>query len=117
MKPEGARGARCYRDGLCFAPSAALRFRHLLQYLFDAEARRLLARREVLERVDELGHQRLSGDDKERPLEGPIVVGIRGYVCPLIWVQTQVEYLGQAAADERRGPDFQRAFDLLLAEH
>src|SRR5262249_28756791 len=89
----------------------------LLHHLINAEARRLLSRREVLERLDELLHERLCRNKQERPLQRPVVVGIRRDIRPLVRVRAQIEQLGQPPAHKRFGPDIERAGRLLLAEY
>src|SRR5262249_19579656 len=68
----------------------AVRPRHCLQHLVDGEARRLLARREVPERLDESLHDRLGRHKHERPLECPVVVRVRRDIGALIGVGAQV---------------------------
>src|SRR5215468_6236820 len=70
--------------GVCLRQSAAMRARHLLQNLVDAEARGLLPRRKVLEGLDELLHERLRRDDEERPLQRPVEISVRRDVGPFV---------------------------------
>src|SRR5215472_12049611 len=67
---------RHFRRSAHYFASLAIRPFHLSQDVVDAEARRLLSRREVPECLDELRHESLSRDDKKRPLERPVVVRV-----------------------------------------
>lgn len=71
--------------------SVAVRLRYRRQDLVDAEARRLLAWREVPECPDELGHKGLRRDKQEYSVDFPVPVGVRRDVRALVWVKTQIK--------------------------
>ena len=80
----------------------------LLDHLVDREARRLLPRRELLERLEELRRDRVAASDDVGVVEDPVVVRVRGHVGALERVGAQVEELRDAQRHERLGPDPQR---------
>src|SRR5262247_4275080 len=89
----------------------------LLQHLVNGEARRLLPRRELLERGQELANYLLRRHEQENVIHHPIPVGVRGDFGPLVWLGAQVEELRETERNERLLPDAQGASRALLHEH
>ena len=91
-----------------FGRSTLMGFRHrfdLLLHLRQVERTRRLAGRIVLHRLEELaGHLRDRHDDV-RPVEEPVVVGVRVVLGPLERIAAQVEEQRHAQLDERLAPD------------
>src|SRR5262245_46469526 len=112
--PSGAANAQYPRPAAFSAPRGLLQRLH---DVVDAEARRLLPRREIFEGRDELAHDGLSRHHQERMADAPLVIGVRRDVGPLVGIHSQVVQLRQPQAGERLRPDPQRAFNALLAEH
>src|SRR5215216_7533635 len=69
-------------------------------HLVDREAGRLLARREVLEGGQELSHHRGRRQRDVVVVQEPVIVSVRGDVCPLEGVGAQVEQLGNSQGHE-----------------
>src|SRR5215467_4897568 len=109
----GAAGASRYIDS---GRLLAGRLLHLLQDFVQVEGGRLLALRVLPERRQELADERLSRHEHECVIEDPIVVGIRGDVCPLVGIRPEVIELRKPQGHERLGPDTQRPWSALLHE-
>src|SRR5438132_7165886 len=84
--------------------------------LADREAAWLLPRRELLERLQVLRHDRLRRNQDEQVLDEPFVVVARLLIRTLERVGTQVEQLGRAQRDQGLHPNLQ-PMRLLLHEH
>src|SRR5262245_52612131 len=56
----------------------------LFEHFVEVEARGLLALRKVLERGQELGDEGLRRDERERAIDDPVVVRVRGRVGALV---------------------------------
>src|SRR5580692_7922837 len=97
--------------------SVGRRLNQLLHDLIDAEALRPLSWRELLERSDDLRHDRLRSHHQEPMTEHPIIVCVRSDIRALIRVHAQVVEQRKPPAGERLAPDVERARGLLLAEH
>lgn len=90
---------------------------HLLDDLVDAEARRPLARRIVLECSEEFSrHGRCGEEDSSAVGHQPVVVGVRGNIGSLVGVRPKVEQLRDPQARERFRPDPHRSLRALLLE-
>ena len=97
-------------------PSATLRLLQSLHDLIDAEARRLLSRRKLLEGRDELPDQSLHWHDHVGMPNYPVVPGVGRNLGPLIGIHAQIEHRGRAQTGERVAPDRQGALCSLFAE-
>src|ERR1700742_1931261 len=104
--------------GMC-DPSlvAGQEFFELLDDLVDAETGWLVARRELLERVEELRRHRRRVEHEEVAPDEPVVVGVGRDVGVFVRVGAQVEQLGHPQWGERLGPDAQRALAPLFGEY
>jgi Putative MetA-pathway of phenol degradation len=101
----------------CQHQSTALWLLQLLHDLIDAEARRPLPWRELLECRDELTHDGLCRYDDESVPEYPIIVGVRRDFGALIGIHAQIEQRRGPRAHERLPPHRQRPFGSLLTKH
>src|SRR5262245_59423738 len=95
---------------------SAAAFLHLLQYLIEVEAGRLLSLGIVFERRQELADDRLRRDKREGVIHDPIVVGVGGSIGALVRIGAKIEYLRETQSCERFGPDPQRSRRTLLHE-
>src|SRR5262245_64329622 len=77
------------------------RLLHLLQDFVQVEGGRLLPLRVLSERRQELADESLSWYEHERVIEDPIVVGVRGDVCPLVGIRPEVIELREPQGHER----------------
>jgi len=78
--------------------------RDLLHHVADSEARRLGARREVLEALNELADDRLRRHEKEGPVRHP--VGVPAAVeSALVGIAPQISYLCSPQLVEALQPD------------
>src|SRR5439155_4589195 len=78
----------------------------LVQRLIDAEARRLLTRRELLEGLEELSDERLRRDKQEHAVSGPLTVEQGSvFVASLERIAAQVVDFREAQRNERLLPD------------
>src|SRR4030095_4331823 len=89
--------------------------RELLHDLVDAEARRLLARRELLEARDPPGDEDLGRHEPENASNQPVVVVDGVVIGALEGIAAEVEDLRHAQIDHRLRPDVE-AFRALLLE-
>src|SRR5262249_5998325 len=103
-EPLPGRAARSFSAEQLSMPTAC-RVHDLLDHLVHAEAGRLLAWREFLERLQEFGHSGLRRHEDKYVVEQPIVVGVGSNVRSFVRVRAQVEYLRHAQGDERLRPD------------
>src|SRR6185436_15388662 len=96
--------------------TACCTLRQLFHYQVQAEAARLLARRELLERGEELADDVLRGDADEGVIEPPIVVRVRRDISPFERISPQIKELRKPQSRERLTPDLQRSGDSLFLE-
>jgi hypothetical protein len=87
-----------------------------LHDLIQAEARGLLARRELLEGGQEVADVGLGRHQQVGPVEQPVVVGVGGDLSALVGVAAQVEDERHAQRHEGLGPGAEGAGGLLLQE-
>src|SRR5580704_1165129 len=85
--------------GKSVAASAA-RVHQFPHHCIQVERCRLLARRELLEVFDLLGHDRLHGVNDEGVRDHPVIVGVRVLISPLKRVAAQMEDLWGPQVDE-----------------
>src|ERR1700733_1146395 len=79
---------------------------HLFNHLIDAEARRPLARRKLLEGGEEFTHKPWRRNEHTRSVRHePVVVGVRGDIRALVGVRPQVEDFRDAQFGKRLGPN------------
>src|SRR5262245_23036072 len=77
----------------------------LFQNLVHAEAARFLARREFLERGQELADDRLRGHTDKCMVEPPVVIRVRCDVRPFIRIGPQIEEFRKPQRSERLTPN------------
>src|SRR5262244_2616898 len=90
---------------------------HLLDHLVDAETRRTLARRIVLERLKELADRRQHAVQDPGVGHEPVVIRVRGNIGPLVGVGAQIEHLRKAQLGEGFGPNAHGAGCPLFLEY
>ena len=97
---------------------------HLLDHRVDAETRRTLARRIVLERLKELADRRQHAVQDPGIGHEPVVIRVRGNIGPLVGVGAQIEHLREAQLGKGFGPNahgsgcplfFENHFPVLVA--
>src|SRR5262245_45632507 len=94
-------------------PSMSVRSRrllHLLEHLVEAEARRLLSRRELLEALQELRDTGLRRHEQVDTPEHPVPVCVRGFYRALVRIHPQIEDIRRTQHDEWFQPDLERFF-------
>src|SRR5262245_4533650 len=88
-----------------------------VDHLVDAEARRALAWRIFLERLQERSHPPNAVLKEIRVLRQPVVILVRDDIGTLIRIHPQIKHLRCSQTGKRVGPHFEAARPALLAEH
>src|SRR5271167_3374814 len=91
------------------APSISPGFLQLRHYLIDGEASRLLPRRILLERRQELPDQGLRRNEQEDVVHDPVVIGVRRDVSMLQRIGSKIKQLRNAQVSEWFSPELKRA--------
>src|SRR5262249_44603464 len=81
--------------------------RQLVRRLVDSEARRLLTRWKLFERLHEVRDDRLCREQHVRRLQVPVPIGVRGDIGAFKGIGTQVVELRRPQHREGLGPDLQ----------